>query len=120
MSQAPQFKSKFESNFAKAIKAKGIVADYEPEKLAYTLECVYLPDFKLKNGVYLELKGVLDAISRRKMLAVKRQHPSLDIRFVFMKASNRLRKGSKTTYAQWAESHGFKWCEGMPPPGWFK
>ncbi len=119
MSQSPQFKSKFERNFAATLRKKGIGAEYEPEKVPYVLNCIYLPDFKLKNGVYLELKGELDAISRRKMLAVKQQNPHLDIRFVFMRASNKLRKGSKVTYAKWAEDHGFKWCEGMPPKSWF-
>ena len=114
------YRSMFEVNFAASLKARGVEAVYEPEKLPYTLHYDYVPDFKLSNGVYLECKGKLDPDSRRKMLAVKRQHPSLDIRFVFMRASNRLRKGSKTTYAQWAESHGFKWCEGMPPKDWFK
>lgn len=112
--------SQFERDFAKTLKKKGIKADYEPIRVPYILECTYVPDFRLSNGILLELKGELDIISRRKMLAVKQQNPQLDIRFVFMRASNKLRKGSKVTYAKWAEDHGFKWCEGYPPKEWFK
>ena len=44
------------------------------------------------------------------MLAVKRDNPDLDIRFVFQKPFLTIYKGSKTTYAQWCEKHGFPWC----------
>ena len=43
------------------------------------------------------------------MLAVKAQHPELDIRFVFQR-NNTLSKQSKTTYGAWADKHGFPWC----------
>ena len=35
------------------------------------------------------------------MLAVKKQHPELDIRMVFKAPFNKISKRSKTTYAQW-------------------
>ena len=44
------------------------------------------------------------------MLAVKKQHPDLDIRLVFQAPHNTLTKKSKTTYAQWAEKNGFLWA----------
>lgn len=116
----PQFKSKFEVGIAAQFKKAGVKAKYEPHPLSYTLECKYIPDWILPNGIYIEAKGKLDAISRRKMLAVKAKYPEKDIRFVFQRAGNRLRKGSNTTYAQWADKHGFKWCEGFPPKEWFK
>ena len=58
--------------------------------------------------------------ARRKMLAVKAQHPELDIRFVFQR-NNTLSKQSKTTYGAWADKHGFKWCI-FPdiPTSWLK
>jgi len=52
------------------------------------------------------------------MLAVKDAHPHLDIRFVFQR-NNTISKNSKTTYGDWADKHGFKWCV-FPniPPDW--
>ena len=38
------------------------------------------------------------AADRRKHLAIKRQHPKLDIRFVFENSRRKLRKGAKSTY----------------------
>ena len=53
------------------------------------------------------------------MLAVKKQHPELDIRFIFQR-NNTLTKRSKTTYGDWCDKHGFPWCI-YPhlPPEWF-
>ncbi len=65
---------------------------------------------KYENGVYLETKGHLVEKDRRKMIAVKKQNPDLDIRFVFQTPYNKIYKGAKSTYAQWAEKHGFKWA----------
>jgi hypothetical protein len=64
----------------------------------------------LPNGIYLEVKGRLTVEDRRKMLAVKKSNPELDIRFVFQAPYNKINKGSKTTYAKWAEKYGFLWC----------
>jgi hypothetical protein len=44
------------------------------------------------------------------MRAVKAANPDLDVRFVFQTPYNKIYKGSKTTYAKWAEKHGFLWC----------
>ena len=93
---------------------------YEPKdgKLPYSLDFTYLPDIVIDNGVVVEIKGRLTSADRRKMLAVKKAHPNTDIRFVFMRPNNPLYKGSKTTYAAWAESHGFPWAHGAIPEDW--
>ena len=54
------------------------------------------------------------------MLLVKKQHPELDIRFVFVRASNKIYKGSKTSYAAWCERYDFIWAEGSIPTDWYK
>jgi hypothetical protein len=51
------------------------------------------------------------------MIAVKNQHPEIDIRFVFMDANKRI-PGSKQTHGQWAEKNGFKWADGEIPAEW--
>jgi hypothetical protein len=49
---------------------------------------------------------------------VRSQHPSIDIRFVFSNAQAKVSKLSGTTYAMWAEKHGFKWAHRVIPPEW--
>lgn len=88
--------------------------------LPYTITAKYTPDFCLPNGVLVETKGLLTPEDRRKMLAVKAQHPDKDIRLCFMRAGTKLsRRPGAMTYAQWAERHGFLWCEGRIPTTWF-
>jgi len=56
------------------------VLKIEWEDLRYR---TYTPDFVLDNGIIIETKGIFDSEDRRKHLAIKEQHPELDIRFVF-------------------------------------
>lgn len=99
---------------------QGVSFEYETQTLSYTLELQYKPDFILPNGVIVETKGVFPSDDRRKMLAVKRQYPSLDIRICFMRAGEKLSKAPNSlTYWQWAERAGFLWCEGAIPQSWY-
>lgn len=93
---------------------------YEPHSLDYVLDRKYTPDFKLPNGIYIEAKGKLDQDTRSKMIAVKKAHPDLDIRFVFMRGENKLNKGSKTTYMDWAKKNGFEAADGKVPEEWLR
>lgn len=101
-------------------------AAYEPEVLEYEINerRRYHPDFVLKckkrigEKIYIEGKGKFTAVDRKKMLLVKAQHPGLDIRFVFYRAKARIRKGSQTTHAMWAEKNGFKWADKAIPRSW--
>jgi hypothetical protein len=105
-----KFRSGLEEKVADLLQGLGVTYEYESTKVPYILQCNYTPDFLLPNGVYLETKGQLTEEDRRKMKAVKNANPELDIRFVFQAPYNKIYKGSKTTYATWAEKHGFKWC----------
>ena len=80
----------------------------------------YTPDFMLDNGIVIETKGMFDSEDRRKHLEVKKQHPTLDIRFVFSNANAKLYKGSKTTYADWCDKNGFLWAHRVIPEDWLK
>jgi hypothetical protein len=119
----PKFRSKFEEWIWKcAVKYKQKLK-HEPFKIPYVIpesKHKYLPDFVLPNGIIVEAKGRLDISMRRKMEAVKRCNPDLDIRIVFQKAHQPLRKGAKTTYAEWATKAGFKWAEHNIPPYWWQ
>ena len=78
----------------------------------------YTPDFVLDNGIIVESKGFFDTEDRRKHLAIKAQHPELDIRFVFSNAKAKLYKGSKSRYCDWCDKHGFKWSNRVIPKRW--
>ena len=80
----------------------------------------YTPDFILDNGIIVETKGIFDNEDRRKHLAVREQHPELDIRLVFSNAKAKLYKGSKTTYAMWCEKNNFLYSHRVIPPDWLE
>lgn len=113
-----QFRSGLEERISSFFAKQNIPYLYEVEKFIYTLEASYTPDFFLPNGVILEAKGFFKPADRRKMLAIKKQHPDLDIRLVFQR-NNTLSKNSKTTYGDWCDKHGFPWCLYPDiPPTW--
>ena len=89
----------------------------EWEDLSYR---TYTPDFILNNGIIIETKGVFTAADRRKHLAIKKQHPKLDIRFVFENSRRKLRKGAKSSYAEWCHKHDFRYYDRIIPEDWLK
>lgn len=111
------FKSGFERTIDANLRSRGVKFTYETLELPYVLNGVYHPDFILANGIVVEAKGVLDRDSKRKMLAVRRQYPDLDIRFLFMEANKKV-PGTKQTHAQWADRNGYPWAEGTIPEDW--
>lgn len=115
-----KYRSMFEINIAKKLSEKGITFEYEKHKLTYIPKPrTYTPDFYLVDqDIYIETKGELDKGDRVKMILIKQQYPELDIRFVFLRASNRIYRGSKTTYSAWATKYGFPWAEGSIPEEW--
>jgi len=103
------FRSQLEKDIAKLLEGLGVSYEYESEKLGYTIEHNYTPDFVLPNYTYLEAKGYWSASDRRKVLAVKKQNPDIDLRMVFQSPYNKISKKSKTTYAQWCDRHDIPW-----------
>tara|TARA_R110002167_G_scaffold282486_1_gene487741 strand:- start:27 stop:485 length:459 start_codon:yes stop_codon:yes gene_type:complete len=96
--------------------------DYESikiewEDLAYR---TYTPDFILNNGIIVETKGRFITADRRKHLCIKKQHPKLDIRFVFTNSKSKLNKGAKSTYAEWCIKNGFRYYDRIIPEDWLK
>lgn len=115
-----KFRSKFEKELYN--NARGQL-DYEPQDshLRYNKPAKYIPDFRLPNGILIEAKGYFTSSDRTKMLRVRDQNPTVDIRFVFQRAGNKLTKAKKSkTYSQWCEQHGFKWSETTIPEHWWK
>jgi hypothetical protein len=101
-------RSSFEEYVESQLKGQ-IEYTYEGERLPYTIAHTYKPDFVLSNGVRLEVKGWFTGADRTKLLRVKEANPSVDIRLCFERNST-LNKTSKTTYGDWCDKHGFKWC----------
>ena len=104
------FRSGLEERVADLMVNLGVRYDYESTKVPYQIQHNYTPDFCLDNGVYLECKGFFEAEDRRKIKAVKQQHPEIDLRMVFQSPYNKISKKSKTTYAQWCDKHDIPWC----------
>ena len=104
-----KFRSGLEQQVAKLLEGLGISYQYESEKLGYTIEHHYTPDFVLANYTYLEAKGYWSPEDRRKILNVKKSNPEIDLRMVFQSPYNTISKKSKTTYAQWCERHDIPW-----------
>ena len=104
-----KFRSKLEENIANLLEGLGVSYQYESEKLSYTIEHNYTPDFVLPNYTYLEAKGYWSPEDRRKILNVKKSNPEIDLRMIFQAPYNTISKKSKTTYAKWCEKHDIPW-----------
>ena len=114
------FRSGLEEKVADLMVDLGIDYEYETKKIPYQIEHIYTPDFLLPNGIYLECKGYWEASDRRKIKAVKQQHPEINLRMVFQAPFNTISKKSKTTYAQWCEKNEIPWTSfGNIPGEWF-
>jgi|TARA_R100001443_G_C3244617_1_gene151645 hypothetical protein len=116
------YRSGLEKKLADELKVLKVKFSYESlkiewEDLAYR---TYTPDFVLGNGIIIESKGMFTAADRRKHLAIKRQHPKLDIRFVFENSRRKLRKGAKSTYGEWCYKYGFLYTSRVIPEEWLK
>lgn len=112
--KATGFKSWLEVEVANVLTVMTGQADYEPDRLPYIIPAkkhIYTPDFKLDDSTYIEVKGVLDNASRKKLLFFRDSNPNIKILLLFDKPYNKLKSGSKTTYAAWAEKNGFEWAD---------
>ena len=116
------YRSGLELRISESLKEQGVTFQYEGmkiewEDLAYR---TYTPDFILDNGIIIESKGMFTAADRRKHLAIQKQHPELDIRFVFENSRRKLRKGAKSTYAEWCIKYNFRYYDRIIPEDWLK
>lgn len=119
-SKPKKYRSTLEHNIALHLEKVGAKFQYESIRLPYIRKCAYTPDFILWNGIIVEAKGWFRSADRSKLVLVKKASPWIDIRLVFQRASNRLNKHTKTTYAEWATKNGFPFAEGRIPEDWLK
>lgn len=115
------YRSGLEELVSESLKAQGVAFNYEGFPIYYIKPerpSRYTPDFPLPNGIVVETKGRFVTADRQKHLLVQKQHPDIDIRFVFSRSKTRISKTSKTTYAMWCEKHGFKYADRNIPASW--
>lgn len=110
-----KLKNKFETRIYKQLKRAESIFTYETEKIPFVLARHYIPDFIIQTPlgkVYVECKGYFRADDKRKLLAVKRQHPNLDIRILFY--------AFQESYVRWASKNRFKYAIEKVPKEWLK
>lgn len=115
------YRSGLEERVSDELNNAGVEYSYEKHRVDYTSPPAlhhYTPDFVLGNGIIVETKGLFSVADRQKHLLIQKQHPDLDIRFVFSDSWTKIRKGSKTSYGDWCEKHGFIYADKYIPLDW--
>ena len=121
MGKRHRFRSDFELTVARKLAENGRDFEYETQKIPFQPKIKnYTPDFWFPEyGFFVEAKGKFDTADRSKHLLIKTK-PDVDIRFVFQRARNKIRKNSSTSYGMWCDKHKFVWAEGSIPEEWLK
>ena len=115
------YRSGFENKVASALSEQKVNFKYEVTQIEYIKPQTshkYTVDFTLPNGILIETKGRWTLEDRKKHLLIKKQHPNVDIRFVFQNPNGKIRKGSKTTYADFCEKYDIPWADKFIPVEW--
>jgi len=109
------YRSGFEKRVARRLRQQKVNFDYEKVKLEFVQPAkqrVYTPDFRLReSGVLVEAKGRLTTEDRAKLLFVKASNPDVRLVILFQDSRKKIRKGSKTSYGDWATKNGFEWSD---------
>ena len=117
------YRSGFEHKVADQLTEAKVEFNYENTVINYIkpeTNHTYTIDFTLPNGILVETKGRWVLEDRKKHLLIKQQHPELDIRIVFQNSNGKIRKGSKTTYANFCDKNGILWADKQIPESWYK
>lgn len=116
------YRSGLEDRISEQLKGLSVAFKYEEFKIKYEVNetRTYTPDFELPNGIIIESKGRFVAADRKKHLLVKKQHPTLDIRFVFSNSRAKISKGSNTTLGMWCDKHGYLYADKLIPEEWIE
>lgn len=110
-----QTRNRFEDDIHSQLVKNGCQFEYESEKIPYTIDYNYYPDFIVsspRGKVYIEAKGYFRIEHKRKMAAVKRLYPDLDIRLLFYRVDRK--------NIRWAEKYGFKYAFHQIPKDWLE
>lgn len=129
------FRSGLEETLAAHLGRLGVSYEFEKRKVEYVQPAkdrVYTPDFwlprlsditlprEVQRGFYVETKGRWLTEDRQKHKHIRDSNPSLDIRFVFSNANQRISKQSATTYAIYCERNKWLWAHRALPVDWLR
>lgn len=133
----PNFRSGLERKVAEQLDAAGVEYTHESKWVPYVVPertAKYLPDMVIEGtNILIECKGRFggsgpglrfsgdSAKERQKLLLIKEQHPEIDLRIVFQRASTPIYPKSPTTQAKWCDDHGIPWADkGTVPKEWLE
>lgn len=108
-----KLRNKFELKLDKQLQKAKVQFKYESERIPYLIAGHYIPDWVIETPlgkVYIEAKGYFRPEAKRKLVAVKKLNPHLDIRIVFY--------SEREQYIKWAIKNGFRYSIGSIPKDW--
>lgn len=106
-------RNKFERRIELSLKRSKVSFKYESEKIPYIIAAHYIPDFIISTPlgkIYVECKGYLRPEDKRKLLAVRKTNPWMDLRLCFYREVK--------SQVKWAEKNGFKYSIEDIPEEW--
>jgi hypothetical protein len=106
-------RNKFETRIYKQLRQSRVSFDYESERIPYIIASHYIPDFIVHTPlgkIYIECKGYLRPEDKRKLVAVKKLNPHMDLRILFYSANKK--------NLTWADRQGFKYAIDTIPKEW--
>jgi hypothetical protein len=112
-----RYRSDLEGLVADQLEKQGVKFVFEPSRIEYEVPKRYIPDFLLPNGILIEVKGWFKAEDQRKHKLIKKQHPELDIRFVFQRLRTKV-QGGRFTCEEWCVKYNFLYAESIVPNSW--
>ena len=123
------YRNRFEQKTAEDMLARKRLFLYEKHKFPYTVQGSYLADFSLTKSdggvMHIETKGnglSFDGHVKRKLIAVKRDNPEIDLRIVFYsdgKCGPKRKDGTFMRQSDWAKKYGFKFAIKDIPDEWY-
>jgi len=109
-------RNKFEESVYKQLKRKRVSFGYESHSFSYVIASKYIPDFSIAsdNGrtIYIETKGYLRPEDKRKLIAVRKCNPDIDLRILFQVYNKK--------NIRWADRNKILWAIGKVPKEWLK
>lgn len=108
-------RNQFEQKVYRVLRRNKLDFKYEGERIPYVIASHYIPDFVINTRlgkIYVETKGYLRPEDKRKLAAIKRQHPEIDLRIIFYSDNKK--------YIKWAEKIGIRWSIGTIPKEWIQ
>lgn len=115
------YRSGLENSLIQKLEELDLKPNYEATRFEYIVpeqRHTYTPDFHLSPHIVIETKGLWKVEDRYKMLYMIEQHPEISFRMVFQNANQKIKKGSKTSYADWCDKNGILWAHKTIPKEW--